>query len=51
MHLGEKKYVTDSARRALEEADAQIRHLDQQRGAAEARVAESRDAIEQAPGE
>jgi chromosome segregation protein len=38
----------DAARRALEEADAQIRHLDQQRGAAEARVAESRDAIEQA---
>jgi len=38
----------DAARRALEEADAQIRHLDQQRSAAEARVAESRDAIEQA---
>ncbi|MFI5275072.1 MAG: chromosome segregation protein SMC, partial [Ktedonobacterales bacterium] len=38
----------ETARRALEDADAQIRDLDQQRTAAEARVAESRDAIEQA---
>ena len=38
----------DAARRALDEADAEIRHLEQQRSAAEARVAESRDAIEQA---
>ena len=37
-----------AARRALEDADAQIRDLDQQRAAAEARVAEARDAIEQA---
>ncbi len=38
----------EAARRALEEADARIRDLDQQRSAAEARVAEARDAIEQA---
>ncbi|HEY1900194.1 MAG TPA: chromosome segregation protein SMC [Steroidobacteraceae bacterium] len=36
------------ARRALEDADAQIRDLDQQRSVAEAHVGESRDAIEQA---
>ncbi len=38
----------DAARRALEAADSRIGELDQQRSAAEARVAESRDAIEQA---
>jgi chromosome segregation protein len=38
----------DAARRALEDAEGQIRDLEQQRGAAEARVAEARDAIEQA---
>ena len=37
-----------TARRALEDADGQIRDLDRERTAAEARVAESRDAIEQA---
>ncbi len=38
----------DAARRALEDAEGRIGELDQQRAAAEARVAESRDAIEQA---
>ncbi len=38
----------DAARRALEEAESRVGELDQQRSAAEARVAESRDAIEQA---
>ena len=38
----------EAARRSLEEADSRIRDLDQQRSAAEARVAEARDAIEQA---
>jgi len=38
----------EAARRTLEDTDALIGDLEQQRGAAEARVVESRDAIEQA---